>query len=77
MHKRDRIELERARILKIYRMNIRLRHSLAADEEINNTLPAIEAEYNRAVATGQPFQLEAASVFDNPSPDGKAAKKKK
>lgn len=49
----DDITVQRAEILKTYRTMIRLKHSLAADREISETLPEIEAEINTALAEGR------------------------
>lgn len=64
MQRRDPVELERAKILKVYRAAIRLKYALLADEEIASTLPEVEERFNYAVASGQPFQLEVGSVFE-------------
>lgn len=63
MIRKDKVEMERARALKAYRTAIRLKYSLLADEEINEKLPAVEEAFNKAVAGGQPFQLQVGSVF--------------
>ena len=63
MYRKSKIEMERAKLLKLYRSMIRAKHALAADEEINETLPRVEEAFNKAVAMGKPFQIEAASVF--------------
>jgi len=46
------IELRRKALLKAARSMVRLRHSLAADEELATVLPQIEKQYNAAVANG-------------------------
>lgn len=57
--KKDNIEMDLAAIIKTARTSIRLRHSLAADAEINERIPEIEKEYMTAVATGKKFSLKA------------------
>lgn len=47
------IELARAQMLKTLRTAIRLKHSLAADEELNRVLPKAEAAFDKAVRTGE------------------------
>lgn len=68
MRKKDPVEMARERALKAYRHAIRLKYSLLADEEINATLPEVEAEFNKAVEEGRPYELEVGSaiseVFD-------------
>lgn len=53
MNKKSSIEMERARTIKITRALIRLKHSLAADEEINEVLPDRLVEFDKALQTGQ------------------------
>jgi hypothetical protein len=56
---KDKIELDLLAVIKTARTSIRLRHSLAADAEINEKLPVIEAEFNKAIVTGKAFSLES------------------
>ena len=58
------VEVERARILKAVRTNIRLWYSLKADEKINELLPAIEQEANAALLRGDAYALDIRSVLD-------------
>lgn len=53
MIKKTPIEMERAKIIKVTRSLIRLKHSLAADEELNNVLPDRVAEFDIALQSGQ------------------------
>ena len=50
--------MERARIVKVSRTAIRLRHSLAADEELNEKLPATLAAFDTKLANGELSELE-------------------
>lgn len=59
MRKKDNIEMDLAGVLKIARTSIRTKHSLAADREINEELPKIEAAFNKAVVNGKSFSLES------------------
>ena len=58
MNKKSPVEMERFRIIKINRTLIRLKHSLAADEELNDTLPDKLAEFDNAVQRGELLELE-------------------
>ena len=51
--------MERHKLTKSARTLIRLKHSLAADQEINDTLPKIESSFYDAVNRGKSFKLEA------------------
>jgi len=53
MNKKSEIEMERARIIKITRTLTRLKHSLNADEEINDVLPARLSEFDSALQDGE------------------------
>jgi hypothetical protein len=46
-------ELERAGIAKTTRTLVRLKHSLAADEELNTLLPATLDDFDEALAAGE------------------------
>ena len=47
------IEVERAKMLKAIRAAVRLKHALAADEELNRVLPEAEAAFDKAVKRGE------------------------
>lgn len=64
MKRKDRVEFQKTRALKAMRTAIRLKHALAADEEINQVLPEVEAAFDKAVTSGQPFELDIRSVFE-------------
>ena len=55
----DELSVRRTAILKAKRAEIRLRHSLAADEEIARTLPELEEQINEAIQNGDPLEIEA------------------
>lgn len=59
MKKKTPAELERAKIAKATRTLIRLKHSLAADEEINAVLPDTLDEFDDALARGELRELKA------------------
>jgi hypothetical protein len=49
---KDDIEIQRAAMLKAARSMIRLRHSIEADRELNEVLPALGRKFDAAVASG-------------------------
>lgn len=53
MKKKTTAEMEKAKISKSARTLIRLKHSLAADEEINAVLPDTLDEFDTAYANGE------------------------
>lgn len=57
MYKKTEPEMEKARIIKTVRTIVRLKHSLAADEEINNILPEKLSDFDIALQSGQLKQL--------------------
>lgn len=59
MRKKSPAEMEKANIAKATRTLIRLKHSLAADEEINSILPDTLEEFDEALASGELKQLKA------------------
>lgn len=70
MHKKTDIEMERQRIAKITRALIRLKYSLAADEELNRVLPDQLQQFDKALQDGDllsfPPLIEAAKgVLDD------------
>ena len=52
MQQKNDIELRRAALLKAGRSAVRLRHSLAADAELNEVIPALELAFDRALMQG-------------------------
>lgn len=59
MQKKSPAEMQRAKITKAARTLIRLKHSLKADEEINDVLPDTLAEFDDALARGELKTLKA------------------
>jgi hypothetical protein len=47
------IEMARTAMLKMIRAAVRLKHAIAADEELNYALPQAEAAFNKALHSGQ------------------------
>lgn len=62
MIRKTEIEVQKAAILKAVRAEIRLRHSIAADAEIAETLPEVEERINTAIEEGKPFELELKAI---------------
>lgn len=60
MKKKTPEELERAKVAKVTRTLVRLKHSLAADEEINTVLPNTLDEFDEALAGGRLKSIGAA-----------------
>jgi hypothetical protein len=64
LKKKTPAELKRAQIAKAQRTLIRLKHSLAADEEINAVLPDTLDEFDEALARGEFRELGEAKLDD-------------
>lgn len=71
MKKKKPAEMQRLKITKTARTLIRLKHSLAADEEINAVLPATLQEFDAAVGRGNllPLQASLDEVLGGPVDD--------
>lgn len=59
LRRKSEAEMERARVIKVQRTLIRLKHSLAADEELNEVLPDTLSEFDKAIAGGQLKQIQS------------------
>jgi len=57
MEKKSVIEMERMKLAKATRALIRLKHSLAADEELNEILPDKMNAFDAAIQQGEIKQL--------------------
>lgn len=57
------IERQKTAIIKAARAAIRLKHSLAADNEIAEKLPVLSDKIDDALALGKPFELTPGSVY--------------
>lgn len=60
---RDQVDQARVETLKIIRAAVRLKHSLAADRELNDVLPEAELRFNAAVSRGKlpaPIEIKRA-----------------
>jgi hypothetical protein len=63
MRRTTPIERQKTAVLKAARAAIRLKHTLAADEEIAEKLPELEEAMNLALAEGKPFEIEPGEVY--------------
>lgn len=59
------IEEAKAEILKNARALIRMKHSRAADREINKKLPELERAMDKAIQSGKPYELDIRSVLED------------
>lgn len=55
---KDPVEVELAAVVKATRTNIRLKHSIAADKEINETIPEVEKAFYAAVQRGKKYKAQ-------------------
>lgn len=62
MRKKTDIEMEEYKIIKTYRTLIRLKHSLNADVELNNTLPDVLDDFQKSIQGGDLKQLQVAAL---------------
>lgn len=62
MKRKTREEMQRAAVVKTARTLIRLKHSLAADEEINTVLPDTLGEFDNALVRGEVKALPQAAI---------------
>ena len=64
IHK-DNIDQARANMLKTIRAAVRLKHSIAADEELNEVLPRAEAQFFKQIQEGKmPDPLDLKKLID-------------
>ena len=56
-------ERERKKLIKAVRSTIRLKHSLAADDELVEVLPTILADFDKAIASGTPYELSTLGIL--------------
>ncbi len=59
MYRKTESEMERFKIAKATRTLLRLKHSLAADEEINEILPARIEAFDKALQSGELLELKS------------------
>lgn len=62
MKSRTDKEQDRVNALKIARTAIRLKHMIAADNEMNERLPELERQINELQASGLPWALDSNSL---------------
>ena len=59
------IEREKAKLLKLARTLIRAKHSAAADDELNEKLPLLELQIDKAIQSGKVYELDVRSVLES------------
>lgn len=64
MIKKSEIELERAAMIKTARTLIRLKHALQADRELNEALPDLYIQFEKAAQNGELLTLPIPEVDD-------------
>lgn len=62
MKQREESEQLRYNALKVARTAIRLKHAIAADNEINDRLPEIEARINELEMRGRAWELDPVAL---------------
>ena len=63
MNKKTRSEMNWSKVRKAAVSAIRLKHSLLADEELNDVLPQLEMDYQKALLSGVAYELDTASLM--------------
>lgn len=56
------IEQERKNMVKRIRSEVRLKHSLAADDELRDVLPRLQAEFELALQSGRVLELQPGTL---------------
>lgn len=64
MIQKGELEQQRANLMKAARAAIRLKHAIAADNEINEVLPELERRINTALLNGEAFELDVQSILE-------------
>lgn len=64
MNRKSPEQMAKDRAKKVLRTAIRLKHSLEADEEINNVIPDVVKEMDDAASNGVKKELDVGSVFE-------------
>ena len=63
--RKTQIELERGFAAKSIRSVIRLKHSLAAEEEINEKLYDFLEDFDEAIAAGKSYEFSLAEIIND------------
>lgn len=58
------IEREKAKLLKLARILITAKYAAARDDELNERLPALELEIDKAIQSGKVYELDVRSVLE-------------
>lgn len=64
MRKLTNGELAKRNALKVARTAIRLKHSIEADNEMNEFLPALEEQIDSAITGGKRLEISAGRLFE-------------
>lgn len=64
MRKKSQIEQTRTDLAKAYRSQVRLKYSVAADHEINDTLPDLLGRFDKAMMRGLPFDVDIQALVE-------------
>jgi hypothetical protein len=65
MNKRQELDMQKFKILKAARAAIRLKHSLHADEEINERIPELERMMDSAIQAGKPLEIDIQTYVED------------
>lgn len=57
MKRKDELDMALFKATKVARTAIRLKHSLAADDELNDVVPALREAIEEAYANGEGYEL--------------------
>lgn len=63
MRKLEPHEIQKAKMIKAARAAIRLKHALAADQELYERLPELERKIDAALLTGKPLEFTVAELL--------------
>ena len=61
---KDQTMMAKQSTLKLFRAHVRAKHSILADEELNELLPQIEEAMNKQLMAGKEYHLDIASLFE-------------
>ena len=65
------IDRERAKLVKRVRSEVRLRHSIAADDELAEILPRLQAEFDAGLQAGKLLELQPGTLSFYVESDGR------
>ena len=65
MRQRSKTEQTRADIAQAYRSQVRLKYSIAAAHEINEVLPLLLGQFDKAMMRGLPFEVDIQELVED------------